>query len=71
LSLDFSTRLSSSTFVQWNNETKEVNANFRIHYIPKIGSDMYIVYNHLLDEEDSFSSLHNTAMLKVDYTYRF
>ena len=71
LSLDFSTRLSSSTFVQWNNETKEINVNFRIHYIPKIGSDMYLVYNHLLDDNDSFSSLNNTAMLKMDYTYRF
>jgi len=71
LVVDLSTRLSSSTFVQWNNETKEVNVNFRIHYIPKIGSDVYLVYNHLMDEEDDFRTLQNTGMLKINYTYRF
>jgi len=71
LMVDLSTRLSSSTFIQWNNKTKEVNANFRIRYIPKIGSDIYIVYNHLLDENDKFRTLQNTGMFKVDYTYRF
>jgi len=38
LEVDFSTKLSSNTFVQWNNETREVNVNFRIRYIPKIGN---------------------------------
>jgi len=71
LVVDLTTRLSSSTFVQWNNETKEVNVNFRIHYIPKIGSDVYLVYNHLMDEEDDFRTLQNTGMLKINYTYRF
>lgn len=71
LGVDLSTHLSSSTFIQWNNETKEVNVNFRIRYIPKIGSDIYIVYNHLMDEDNNFNTLQNTGMLKVDYTYRF
>jgi len=70
LELEFSTRLSSSTFVQWNNETNEVNVNFRIHYIPKIGSDLYLVYNHLMDERDDLRTLQNTGMLKLDFTYR-
>jgi len=69
--VDFSTRLSSSTFVQWNNETNEVNVNFRFRYTPKIGSDVYLVYNRLMDEENNFRSLYDTGMLKVDYTYRF
>ena len=71
LGVDFSTRLSTSTFLQWNNETNEVNINFRIHYIPKIGSDLYIVYNHLMDEERNYDSLYRTCILKLDYTYRF
>ncbi|MFC1508889.1 hypothetical protein ACFL60_04275 [Candidatus Omnitrophota bacterium] len=44
--------------------------NFRIHYIPKIGSDVYVVYNQLWDEEDEFSTISNTWMLKVDYLFR-
>ncbi|MFC1607873.1 DUF5916 domain-containing protein [Candidatus Latescibacterota bacterium] len=71
LEVDFSTRLSSIFFVQWNNDTREVNVNLRFHYIPKIGSDIYVVYNHLMDEREDFSTLQNTGMLKVDYTYRF
>ena len=45
--------------------------NFRIHYIPKIGSDIYVVYNQLWDEKDDFRTLQNTGMLKVDYLFRF
>ncbi|MFC1651291.1 DUF5916 domain-containing protein [Candidatus Latescibacterota bacterium] len=73
LTLDFSTRLFTTTFIQWNNETEEMNMNFRLHYIPKIGSDIYVVYNHLMDENDadSFTTLQQAGMFKVDYTYRF
>ena len=67
---DFSTRLSSSVFVQWNNKTNVVTTNFRIHYIPRVGSDIYIVYNHLMEEEFDYRTKENAAMLKVNYTYR-
>ncbi|MBT4483538.1 MAG: hypothetical protein HOC71_07655 [Candidatus Latescibacteria bacterium] len=69
--LDFSTRLSTSSFVQWNNETNEINVNYRLHYIPKIGSDVYVVYNHLIDEDDDYNTLYNVALLKINYTHRF
>ncbi|MBN1291098.1 MAG: carbohydrate binding family 9 domain-containing protein [Candidatus Latescibacteria bacterium] len=68
---NLSTRLTSSTFVQWNNGDHNANLNFRIHYIPKIGSDVYIVYNQLWDEEDDYSTIRNTGLLKVDYLFRF
>ncbi len=71
IDVDVSTRLSSSAYVQWNNETNEVNVNYRIHWEPKLGSDLYIVYNHLMDERDRYRTLRNTGMLKMDYTYRF
>ena len=71
LTVDFSSRLSTSTFVQWNNQTKEIITNFRLHYIPKIGSDLYLVYNHLLDEEHDFQTIQNTGALKIDYNIRF
>lgn len=71
ITVDYSTRLSSSVFVQWNNETRETNTNIRLHYIPRIGSDFYLVYNHLFDEEEDFSTIRKTALLKVDYNLRF
>jgi hypothetical protein len=71
--LDVSTNLNATTFIQWNNDIEQVNVNFRIHWIPKVGSDLYIVYNHLLDEneENRFSTLQQAGMLKMDYTVRF
>lgn len=71
LGMNLSTRFTTSTFIQWNNESNEANMNFRIHYIPKIGSDVYVVYNHLWDERDNFRTLRNTAILKIDYLFRF
>lgn len=68
--VDFSTRLNTSAFLQWNSKTREVNLNFRIHFIPRIGSDLYLVYNHLMDEEHEYSALHRTGLFKIDYTYR-
>ncbi|HDY86760.1 MAG TPA: hypothetical protein ENH82_01445 [bacterium] len=74
--LDFSTDLNATTFVQYNNFTEKVNVNFRIHWIPKVGSDLYIVYNHMLDEhyeieDNRFDTIQQAGMLKLDYTYRF
>ncbi len=70
LILNFTSRMSANTFVQYNNESQNVNVNFRFHYIPKIGSDIYIVYNHLMDEDDRFRTLQNAGMLKINITYR-
>jgi hypothetical protein len=45
--------------------------NSRIHFIPKIGSDLYIVYNRLMDETRDYSMLRSTGIAKLDYSYRF
>lgn len=69
-SVDFSTRLSSSVFVQYNNQSREVLTNFRLHFIPRIGSDLYIVYNHLMDEAYDYRAKRTTGVVKLNYTYR-
>jgi hypothetical protein len=48
-----------------------VNLNFRLHYIPRVGSDIYLVYNHLWDEEDRFRTVQNTGVFKVSYPVQF
>ena len=65
--VNYSTRLTSRTYLQWNNETKEVNMNFRIHYIPKIGSNIYLVYNHLWDGYQDYKTVYNTSIAKISY----
>lgn len=53
---DFNTLTYSSFFMQWNNELNEINLNYRFSWQPKIGSNFYIVINHLLSTEKKIRS---------------
>ncbi len=44
----FSNRANLQVFTQWNNETRVADIYVRLHIIPKIGSDIYGVFNQLL-----------------------
>ena len=55
----------------WNNEDKITNLNFRIHFIPKIGSDFYFVYNHLWDGYQKYNTIFNAAISKIAYQVSF
>jgi hypothetical protein len=39
------TKLDLSLFIQWNSLDEVLFGNFRLHWIPKIGTDFYFVYN--------------------------
>jgi len=34
---------------QWNTAQKELNLNFRLHIIPKIGTDFFLIVNQIFD----------------------
>jgi len=59
----FTTRLYTSLFGQWNNEDKEILLNFRINWIPRIGSDFYLAINQIYDTGGGRISLQNTTIL--------
>ena len=40
-----SSRLSGTVFVQHDNESDRLRLNFRFHWIPNLGSDLYLVWN--------------------------
>lgn len=65
----FSTLLDATLFGQWNNGDRELNFNFRLHWIPEIGSDVYLVYNHLFDTEVRVRTARTTILAK--FAYRF
>ena len=65
----FSPTLNSSLFAQWNNEDKQTNVNFRLHWIPQIGSDVYLVYNHLLDALGRIVTSRSTLVAKIAYRF--
>jgi hypothetical protein len=68
---NFTPKLNARTFVQWNNESKLANINFRIHFIPKVGSDVYFVYNHLFDGYNNYDTLYNVGIAKIAYQVTF
>jgi hypothetical protein len=65
----FSTTLSSSLLAQWNNEDREISMNLRLHWIPKIGSDMYLVVNQLFDAAGTIHPSRTTIIAKVAYLF--
>jgi len=68
----FSTRLDTRAFLQWNNEDHELNLNFRLHWIPSLGSHFYLVYNHLVNTENrSFQTVDSVFILKMNYLFRW
>ena len=48
-------RFNLDTFVQWNSLNDLLTGNFRLHWIPNIGSDFYIVYNRQYSGLKQFS----------------
>jgi len=38
---------------QWNTAQEELNINYRLHIIPKIGTDFYLIMNQLLGTENN------------------
>ncbi len=71
LNTNISTRLNARTYLQWNNEDKLANLNFRIRFIPQIGSDIYFVYNHMWDGYRNYKTTYNTAITKIAYRIAF
>ncbi len=65
ISYDFSTRLASSVFAQWNNEADQVNMNYRLNWKPKIGSDFYLVINQVLSTENKIKSKDFAVLAKA------
>lgn len=59
----FNPKLITSLYGQWNSDDKEILLNFRLSWIPIIGSDFYFVINQVLDTSDSKIKSQNIAVL--------
>ncbi len=59
----FTPKLNTSMFAQWNNELQEILINYRINWIPKIGSDFYLVVNQIISTEGGRLSVEYTTVL--------
>jgi hypothetical protein len=69
------TKLSLSTFIQYNSAENTLMTNFRLRYNPREGNDFYIVFNEgrstYRNIEDPRLPLFNNRSVLLKYTYTF
>lgn len=57
---------------QWNSEDLEMIVNFRLNWIPRPGSDLFIVFNQLAETEDTrWSPYQATLLSKIVWRIAF
>jgi len=73
--LMFTTKLSASTFIQYNGAEDAVISNFRLRYNPGEGNDFFIVFNEgrntYRDIDNPRLPLYNNRSILLKYTYTF
>jgi hypothetical protein len=70
----FSSTLSWVNLVQYDNVSENLGFNSRLHWVPRAGNDVLLVYNHNAqdtDKDNNFQSVQSQFTLKVSYTFRF
>jgi hypothetical protein len=72
----FSSKLSWVNLIQYDNLSRTVGINSRLHWIPKAGREGFLVLNHnlrddILTPESDFHTSFADVTLKYSYTFRF
>ncbi len=62
-------KLQTSVFAQWNNETDVILMNYRINWIPKIGSFFYFVINQEYTTDGVLSLRRTTVLGKLIWRF--
>jgi len=65
----FNPKLNTSIFAQWNNDDDVVLVNYRINWIPKIGSFFYFVINQAYDTNNGFKLERTTVLGKLIWRF--
>jgi len=62
-------KLQTGLFAQWNNEDNNILLNYRINWIPKIGSFFYFVINQEFNTENSIKLERTTIIGKLIWSF--
>jgi hypothetical protein len=69
------TKLSLSSFIQYNGADDNLSTNFKFRFNPREGNDFYVVFNEgrstYRDIENPRLPLYNSRSLLLKYTYTF
>ena len=74
LTYAFTTKIDISLLAQYNSEEDQLLTNFRVHWIPKIGSDFYFVWNNGYDpikQADYLKPTINNGAAKLVWRFTF
>jgi hypothetical protein len=68
----FSTQFTTNLLVQYNSLDNAVSANFRLNFIHRPGSDLFLVFTEARGDEDRLWDVQNRGIVtKVTYLWRF
>ncbi|MBT5030835.1 MAG: carbohydrate binding family 9 domain-containing protein [Proteobacteria bacterium] len=70
----FSSKLSWSNLVQYDNISENLGFNSRLHWVPKAGQDVFLVFNQGWQDRDldnTFAMVERDLTFKASYTFRF
>jgi hypothetical protein len=72
----FSSRWSWVNLLQYDNVSRTIGVNSRLHWIPQAGREAFLVLNHNLrddplEPDDDFRTSFGEVTLKYSYTFRF
>lgn len=59
----YNPKLNTSLFGQWNTEGQDMLLNFRVNWIPKIGTDFYFVVNQSISTLDHKLTIQRTTII--------
>ena len=59
----YNPKLNTSLFGQWNTEGQDILLNFRVNWIPKIGTDFYFVVNQSISTLDHKFTIERTTVI--------
>ncbi|MDG2175847.1 MAG: hypothetical protein P8M72_06935, partial [Gammaproteobacteria bacterium] len=72
--VSFSSTLSLTNLIQYDNVSEALGINTRLHWIPEAGRQVFLVFNYGLidlDKDNTFVSTNSDISLKLNYTFRF
>ena len=70
----FSSKLSWTARIQYDNVSELMGVNLRLHWVPEAGREGFFVINHNLEDYDLDNRFHSAlseATAKFSYTFRF
>ena len=64
-------RCQYESYTQYNHDTQQLASNIRFNWIPKPGSDFFIVYNELDEWGQMFGVRNRSLSVKLNYLFAF